>query len=139
MITREFLTAGRAIFTVSNPKGERYTFRARRETKAVRGDLFDVGLLTGPDNESSYQRVCRLYGDNLKIGWRGGPFPPESKPFKVFKWVVGLLQANKLPPAGYAIQHAGRCGRCGRLLTVPESIESGLGPECSKKGGNGHG
>jgi len=23
-----------------------------------------------------------------------------------------------------------RCGRCGRVLTVPESVESGFGPEC---------
>jgi hypothetical protein len=28
--------------------------------------------------------------------------------------------------------HEGKCGRCGRLLTVPSSIESGIGPECSK-------
>ena len=26
--------------------------------------------------------------------------------------------------------HEGRCGRCGRKLTVPESIEAGYGPEC---------
>lgn len=133
MITREFLTAGRAIFTVSNPKGERYTFRALREAKAIRDDIFDIALLTGTDNESSYQRVCRLYGANLKIAWRGGWFPPESKPFKVFKWAVGLLEAKKPLPPGYEVRHAGRCGKCGRLLTVPESIESGLGPECSKK------
>jgi len=26
--------------------------------------------------------------------------------------------------------HEGACGRCGRTLTVPESIASGFGPEC---------
>jgi hypothetical protein len=26
--------------------------------------------------------------------------------------------------------HEGRCGRCGRRLTVPDSIASGYGPEC---------
>lgn len=30
------------------------------------------------------------------------------------------------------IWHEGKCGRCGRQLTVPESIESGFGPECVK-------
>jgi hypothetical protein len=29
------------------------------------------------------------------------------------------------------VWHEGRCGRCGRKLTVPESIESGFGPECA--------
>lgn len=133
MITREFMTAGRAIFTVSNPRGERYTYKVKRELKAIRGDIFTALLLVGPDNESSYSKVCRLYGREMKVGWRGGMFPPESKPFKVFAWLVRLLDAGKQPPPGYEIRHAGRCGKCGRLLTVPESIESGIGPECSKK------
>jgi hypothetical protein len=28
---------------------------------------------------------------------------------------------------------AGRCRRCGRLLTDPVSIERGVGPDCTKK------
>jgi hypothetical protein len=28
------------------------------------------------------------------------------------------------------VWHEGRCGRCGRALTVPESVERGIGPEC---------
>lgn len=31
------------------------------------------------------------------------------------------------------VWHEGRCGRCGRKLTVPSSIETGLGPECAGK------
>ena len=30
------------------------------------------------------------------------------------------------------VWHEGRCGRCNRALTVPESIASGIGPECAK-------
>jgi len=33
--------------------------------------------------------------------------------------------------------HEGRCGRCARRLTVPESIINGIGPECAKKFGGG--
>ena len=28
--------------------------------------------------------------------------------------------------------HSGCCGRCGRKLTVPESIDTGLGPVCAR-------
>lgn len=35
--------------------------------------------------------------------------------------------------------HEGRCGRCARRLTVPESIINGIGPECAKKVGGGLG
>lgn len=34
--------------------------------------------------------------------------------------------------AGFHLHHAGKCGRCGRKLTTPRSIETGLGPECEK-------
>jgi hypothetical protein len=32
-----------------------------------------------------------------------------------------------------ALIEAGRCKRCGRLLTDPDSVERGYGPECVKK------
>lgn len=31
------------------------------------------------------------------------------------------------------VYHHGRCGRCGRKLTDPDSIVQGMGPECRKK------
>jgi hypothetical protein len=44
-------------------------------------------------------------------------------------WLFGhLLERRPLPRC--TVHHEGRCGRCGRTLTVPESIESGFGPEC---------
>lgn len=42
--------------------------------------------------------------------------------------VVSVL--NKL-----SYYHEGRCGRCRRKLTVPESIINGIGPVCAAKGG----
>ena len=44
--------------------------------------------------------------------------------------VNALYNSNK--NIGVEIYHAGKCGRCGRKLTTPESILTGLGPECSK-------
>ncbi|MGQ4872128.1 MAG: DUF6011 domain-containing protein, partial [Candidatus Thorarchaeota archaeon] len=35
---------------------------------------------------------------------------------------------NVALPEKVRIWHEGKCGRCGRRLTVPESIESGYGP-----------
>jgi hypothetical protein len=45
-----------------------------------------------------------------------------------FGWAWRHPDSDKLE-----VWHEGRCGRCGRRLTVPESIESGLGPECATK------
>lgn len=40
-----------------------------------------------------------------------------------------------LHPEEYeAVENAVPCERCGRLLTDPESIKRGIGPECLLKG-----
>lgn len=38
--------------------------------------------------------------------------------------------AGGVIPPSLEVWHEGRCGRCGRALTVPESIASGIGPVC---------
>lgn len=36
-------------------------------------------------------------------------------------------------PSGVEVRHDGRCSRCGRALTDPESIDVGMGPICRAK------
>lgn len=136
MITEQFITAGRAIFTASNPQGDRFTFRVRR-FKWKRSQLFGFLLgewMNGPNNETDFVPMLAIDpGFMIPVGAPNAPlWAVTSRPSKVLQWVLMLIRNNKQPPAGYEIRHAGRCGRCGRLLTVPESIETGLGPECSK-------
>jgi hypothetical protein len=50
---------------------------------------------------------------------------------RVFDFVFSKLNSGTLSPL-IEIWHQGRCGKCGKVLTVPKSIESGFGPECSK-------
>jgi len=56
-------------------------------------------------------------------------------PFKGFRSHETLLErANAFlrnPEAALVSKH---CARCGHVLTTPESIAAGLGPECSKRG-----
>ena len=33
-------------------------------------------------------------------------------------------------PDNLRVYHEGKCCRCGRTLTTPESIKKGIGPEC---------
>jgi hypothetical protein len=121
----EFFSGGNALFTVSNPQGTRYTFRIRKPKPDM---PFFVSLLTGPDNESSYTYlgiyVPQIQAIRLTSKSR---YTEDSLPVKVLRWAVKLPKL----PEGYAIQHEGRCCRCGRTLTVPESIDAGIGPECA--------
>jgi hypothetical protein len=63
-------------------------------------------------------------------------YDDDSQPVKIIRRVLARIWQDDLAAVeatGWKVHHEGRCGRCGRTLTVPESIESGIGPECAKK------
>jgi hypothetical protein len=133
MLTKDFVLAGRAVFTVSNAVGERYTFKVVHKDGA-KGPVWFVSLLTGPDNESDYSYLGILDAWSAEVVLtRASRYKCDSKPVKVLQWACKMIWSERALPAGYKMHHEGCCGRCGRPLTVPESIESGFGPECVKK------
>jgi hypothetical protein len=122
-----FFDAGNAIFTVTNPSGKHYTFRIRKPKPEM---PFFVQLLTGPDNteDFTYMGVYVPAKREMRLTQKS-KVDPDSIPVRVFNWAVKMVEAGTVPE-GYKIQHAERCARCGRRLTVSDSITSGFGPEC---------
>lgn len=124
----KFVTAGKAIFTLRSGKtGNRFTFRVR---KSEDGNVRFVQFMNGPDNHGSYAY--------LGVIGRQGDFrmtekskaTPEALVAKAFTYFWKKVSSDHVLPSQLEVWHEGKCGRCGRRLTVPESIESGLGPEC---------
>lgn len=125
----KFFSAGRAVFTVDNGKGTHYTFRIGRKNDTQ--PLF-VSLLTGPDNNNSFTYLGIFNPETNEIRLTAkSRYTDETLPVKVVRWAVKAVVTNKIPE-GYAVQHAGKCCRCGRTLTTPESVNRGWGPECDK-------
>lgn len=126
---REFILGGNARVTIRSRKtGARFSYRVR---KAQDGEIYFVSVLTGSDNESDYTYIGTLTrGHSFHHGKRAKI--QDSAPSVVaFKWFWTELHFNaEALPEKVEIFHEGRCGRCARALTVPESIESGFGPEC---------
>jgi len=134
-ITR-FVTAGNARFTlVSERTGQRFTYRVSKPKDARPGSEFRfVSLLTGPDNENSYTYLGVLNGSEFKLTSKSRA--TEGAPSVVaFRYLcTRVLQNPDAPlPPGLAFYHEGKCGKCNRPLTVPESINRGIGPECWQK------
>jgi hypothetical protein len=128
-----FFEAGHAIFTVSNDNGDHYTYRV---SKPDSKKPFFVSLLTGPDNLSDYTYLGTYNPiDHRLYITKASKMHIDSTPVRVFMWAVQRVVSGQALPPGYAIYHEGRCCRCGRRLTTPESIEAGIGPECSRMGG----
>ena len=129
-----FVTAGNATITlVSLKTGARYTYQIRESELDQRGrKVWFVGLLTGSDNETSYSYIG-IISQDMSFRTTAKTRLPISAPSVVaFGWTWNRLTTYQ-PTNGLEIWHSGKCGRCGRKLTVPESIASGFGPECSEK------
>jgi Family of unknown function (DUF6011) len=123
-----FALAGHAIFTAHNPAtGTRFTYKvsACKDTT----DLFFVAVLTGPNNEEDYAYLGTIRGTTYTHG-RKSRIGADAPSAKAFDW---LWRHRDRLPANLDLHHEGKCCRCGRTLTVPESVTSGIGPECAKK------
>lgn len=140
-LTPEFVLAGKATMTVSNGRGDHYTYRVEKVENKNRPTMWFANLLTGPDNEDDYTYLGVVDPNTLAVRpTRATRLGPETTPFKVLAWALRRIQFQDGMPEGATIDPAGRCGRCGRPLTHPDGVNAtgyrlGFGPVCFEKMG----
>lgn len=130
-----FILAGNCMFTAQNETtGNRFTYRVRKpETQRDPSNpVHFVEVLEGPNNTIDYQWVGMLFKGCEYVHSNKSRFGRDCQSEKVFVWLIARLLSGSLPDT-VKLYHHGRCGRCGRILTVPSSIQLGLGPECASK------
>ncbi len=132
-----FMLGGDARLTLQSEKtGVRYTYRISVCDNRPNKDLYFVKALTGSDNENSYSYIGVIKFDVMGLPvfslTAKSKMTAEALPVKGIKYAISALNSAQLPN-NMSIWHEGKCGRCGRTLTVPTSIASGFGPECIKK------
>jgi hypothetical protein len=121
----QFITGGRAVFTLRSRKtSTRYTYRVTKKNDTT----WFVMYLVAPDQ---YEYLGAIFGTRFTLT-KKSKLKPESTPVLAFKWTFDNLHAGNMPK-DLEFYHEGRCCVCARALTVPESIERGIGPECMKK------
>ena len=127
-LKKEFFFGGNCTFTIKSEKsGEWRTFRIRRPKGK---DIYFAQLLAGRDNENSfvYIGVVEIETGKLRLT-KGSKRTEQSPDVVILRWFLShLFTDGQLMNA--TVYHEGKCGCCGRKLTVPESIERGIGPEC---------
>ena len=159
---KQFITAGKACFTISVPLSYRvaldereslacvdwYTYKVKAKTDdncyrckgtgcAACGNTgegqttYFVSLLSGPDNWTNYVYMGIL---NPKTGvvrlTNKSKYRPTTPPYRILNGILERVWQGHDLPKGFELRHEGKCGRCGRKLTVPESIDRGFGPDC---------
>ncbi len=153
--TREkYALGGHATITTENPAtGNRFTFKidvascecvqkleswgrkgaAKKDCTLCNGSgrktgLYFVKVLVGPDNQNSYAYIGLLDKGAFMLT-KNSKFDDAAPSVRAFAWVAKHWESDEMN-----VWHEGSCGICGRKLTVPESISSGIGPVCAAGG-----
>lgn len=133
---KQFILAGNAIFTLTSKKSDNHlTFKMRKaDGPNFSDDAYFISYLSGPNNDADYSYLGMLFINNGKLTIRMTAKSPsdQSRTMAAFTYFLGRLEKGDLGEQ-LDFQHAGRCGRCGRTLTDPESIRTGLGPICRQQ------
>ena len=138
---RKFIFAGNATFTVLNEvTGNRFTFKIRnanykKPEPKVASDIFYVSVLTGQDNNSAYTFLGTFFGGKNEAYRHSvkSKITLDANSNKVASWFFNSFLKNPNVYTTIKVYHSGKCGRCGKKLTTPESVESGLGPYCGNR------
>lgn len=129
---KTYTLAGNATLTLSSQKtGARYTYRVRAPRENQDGKRF-VSLLTGPQNTNDYTYLGMLTASGEFKLTHASRMNETSLPVVAFGFFSRKVIVGGQLPAALEVHHEGSCGRCGRALTVPESVDRGIGPECIK-------
>lgn len=124
-----YMLAGKSIFTiVSLETGKRFTYKIKKFN-----DNFYISVLTGSDNNSMYSYIGMLeLKKTIIIPTAKSKVFEDSISYKAFLYTFTILSKGQ-ESKFIEIWHSGRCGRCGRLLTDPESVKTGYGSFCRSR------
>mgnify|MGYP001583316613 FL=1 len=139
-VSKEFVLAGDAIFTIAIPIGahekSHYTFRVQHVEGSNRWpESWFAKILSGPDNSSDYSYIGKLDSFTGQVRTTAkSSLTVESFPVRLLNRILARIWTedhNAYEAHGYQTHHEGRCGRCARRLTTPESVSMGFGPDCA--------
>ena len=148
----QFMMAGRCIVTLESiSDGSRNTYLIEQvidEVKStdddgneittdVRRDKWFVSLLTGGDNTKNYRYlgfIDKRFGPRAFRTTKGTQKNKAASAVSINRVgdVVRDLVAGANNGHQTRIWHHGVCGRCTKIMTVPASVATGVGPTCAK-------
>ena len=132
---KAYVLAGNSTFTLKSKATENhFTFRVQKpkvEAGQPEPTVRFVQVMTGTDNESSFSYLGTIFtADNNYRHGRKSRINETATSAKAFSWFWSNVQVGNVPEK-VEVMRSSNCCRCGKKLTNPLSIETGIGPECS--------
>lgn len=121
----DFILAGNSLVTFKSLRtGKHYTYKVRKKKTE---NIWFVSVLYDPSGQN-YNYIGCITREGKFVHTKKSQIGEESESFQAFKWVWYNRSSDRVE-----VWHEGKCGRCGRTLTEPESIKRGFGPICWQK------
>ena len=117
---------------VLNEAGEYRTIRVKDAPESMGKPVGTqiAQYLSGADNETNYTGFAFIFGDKIAI-W--SKFKTDGNLAKALHTLLSADKETRLDYGeAYAIE-SGNCSICGRKLTVPASLNRGMGPVCAER------
>lgn len=141
----QFMTAGKAEFVLHSTKtNQDFKFSLTRQESRDQGKesennekkyIYFLNYLHG--HEKTYAGVVWFKQDTGEFMFstgKNGQMSPKDLEIRSLIFVMNKLYREETVQY-LDVFHVGKCGKCGKKLTTPESILTGLGPTCSKNSG----
>jgi len=127
----QFFFAGRSTLTFrNNEKGTHTTVRVKQlKDRKTPLPIFYVFVSLVGDSEYGFRFGGTIFKDSLHLKL-GRDVEVGGQLHKVMEFLMGALANPEPLKKRVALLHEGKCCRCSRQLTHPESINTGFGPEC---------
>lgn len=126
---KDFIFAGNSAFTLTSKKTNvHYTYRI----KQANNNNTTYFINFNDNNKDTYAGYVRKLNNTYKF-FKGnaGALDELDEPIIALMWTIRHADDNDINNK-IMIQHIGKCCKCGRPLTDPESIKLGVGPICAK-------
>lgn len=127
----DFILAGNSRFTIHNKSTDgRFTYKV---FKASAGPAYYVSVCYGYEKYmyAGFLAKSEKCVVEYKQGCKG-KLNSDSNSIRVLIGVIRLAKTERLSD-NIEVLHFNECGKCGRELTDPVSIKTGIGPMCAKK------
>lgn len=134
---RELFFAGNSTLTFRNNETQSHmTVRVKqakdKQDRKKKLPIFFVSVSLLDDKTTGFVFSGTFFTDTMTLKLSKHA-PSDSRLGKVMTWLFRTVQNPQiLRDKNVSLLHEGRCCRCSLPLTHPESINTGLGPDCLK-------
>lgn len=137
----DFMRAGKATMTIQSKVTQKhftFTFKRPKYNEEDTVELIKskdipiwVSVLTNHDNANGSMFIGTIFGNRFYHG-KKSRINKDAQSVRSFEYWFNALVLDRSDKLDLIeLYHEGKCMKCGRKLTTPDSIEEGIGPVCS--------